>query len=407
MADLNGTTGSAGLAEQAAEAAAITAEQLAEYTEAAQKELKLVGKVLRTGNRDAVVSQYLVGMHSVRFVNLSKKVGRARSAAITDIERELTWWVNLKEFDANLFIRTYAAIRELHGDITPPGSDAKGPEKKAWAELVDSLPPVGHFHKAYAQLVERTEVGGEEVWTLLVGFEDRAKGMYAAMQSSGAKLKDEVVDGKVVEKGITTLMRELMVEYNKDRAERLAKEAAAKLSAKEKLEDEAKKVEDKAKAQQGVLTSVLEQAAKEADPASKAKLNDAAKEAREALDKIRADMRAKIDAANAVAKEARTIQAEAVDAEKKAEKGEAKLEKRKEQATAPVEVPWQKRGIEAAKKSSPVDMAEALASIVNACEKREDVAWLLMTMVKDVSKRFEKARSAFGTEFTAKVAVPA
>src|SRR5262245_34443500 len=125
--------------EQVAQAAQLSAEQQAAVMDEAKKELGLVVKALRGGNRENAVSQYLAGLHGLRFINLCRKGGKARSFATGELERDLSWWLG-KSVDANLILRTYAAINLLHGDIIPPLSSAKAKERSAWAELVDGLP---------------------------------------------------------------------------------------------------------------------------------------------------------------------------------------------------------------------------------------------------------------------------
>src|SRR5436190_9423156 len=184
------TTNSGVVNEQVAQAAQLSAEQQAEILAEAKKELGLVVKALRSGNRENAVGQYLAGLHGLRFINLCRKGGKARAFATGELERDLSWWLG-KNVDANLILRTYAAINLLHGDITPPKSSAPAAERNAWADLVDSLPPVGHFHKAWSQLVERVDDGTEERWVLLPAFEDRCTTLYQNVQSKGIKLEDE------------------------------------------------------------------------------------------------------------------------------------------------------------------------------------------------------------------------
>jgi len=131
-------------------------------------------------------------MHGLRFVNLCRKGGKARSFATDELERDLSWWLG-KSVDANLILRTYSAILLLHGDIMPPPSGAKAKERNVWAELVDALPPVGHFHKAWSQLVERVDDGVEERWVLLPGFEERCITLYQDAQAKGLKLVAELI----------------------------------------------------------------------------------------------------------------------------------------------------------------------------------------------------------------------
>src|SRR5215813_5655516 len=159
MSDVTTNSGVVNVQEQAAQAAQLSAEQQAEFMAEAKKELGLVVKALRNGNRENAVSQYLAGMHGLRFINLCRKGGKARSFATGELERDLSWWLG-RAVDANLILRTYAAINLLHGDITPPRSGSA--DRNTWAERVDALPPVGHFHKAWSQMVERVDDGIEE-----------------------------------------------------------------------------------------------------------------------------------------------------------------------------------------------------------------------------------------------------
>jgi len=257
-------------AEQVAQAAQLSAEQQAEVLAEAKKELGLVVKALRSGKRENAVSQYLAGLHGLRFINLCRKAGKARAFATGELERDLSWWLG-KNVDANLILRAYASINLLHGDIMPPPSGAKAKERNEWAELVDRLPPIGHFHKAWAQLVERVDDGIEERWVLLPGFEEKCTALYQEVLNKGVKLEDQTDAGTIVEKGILTRTREFMVEYMRFKADKKAAEAAAKSEAKEELEEQAKGFEDKAQAQQKVVKSLLEQS-QQAKPENKAKL---------------------------------------------------------------------------------------------------------------------------------------
>src|SRR5262249_19691244 len=207
MSDSTTSSSVVKIEEQVAEAASLSAEQQIEIMDAAKRELSLVVKALRGGNRESIVSQFLAGMHGLRFINLCRKGGKARSFATGELERDLSWWLG-KNVDANLILRTYSAINLLHGDIMPPKSGAPGAERNAWAEAVDTLPPVGHFHKAWSQLVERMDNGFEERWVLLPGFEERCTTLYKDVLAKGLKLDDETEGGKVLEKGILTLTRE-------------------------------------------------------------------------------------------------------------------------------------------------------------------------------------------------------
>src|SRR5262245_41829603 len=190
MSDVTTSSGivNSGVQEQVEQAAQLSAEQQAAVLEEAKKELGLVVKALKGGNRESAVAQYLAGLHGLRFVNLCRKAGKARSFATGELERDLSWWLG-KSVDANLILRTYASITALHGDLEPPAGKDKD-SRKSWAERVDSLPPIGHFHKAYSQLVERVEADGVESWVLLVGCEDKCRDLYANVQAKGLKLED-------------------------------------------------------------------------------------------------------------------------------------------------------------------------------------------------------------------------
>jgi hypothetical protein len=400
MSDSTTNAGVVNAQEQAEQAAQLSAEQQAEVLAEAKKELGLVVKALRSGNRENAVSQYLAGLHGLRFINLCRKGGKARSFATGELERDLSWWLG-KTVDANLILRTYAAINLLHGDIMPPPSSAKAKERNEWAELVDALPPVGHFHKAWSQLVERVEDGTEERWILLPGFEEKCKTLYQDVQSKGVKLEDNTDGGRVVEKGILTLTREFMVGYMRFKADKKAAEAAAKSEAKEALEEQAKDFEDKAQKQQTVVKSLLEQSA-QAAPQDKAKLDQEAKEAAKVLEEYRKNMRQLVDQAAAAAKEARQAEQEALDSEKRAEKGTAKLEKRRNEDNGR-ELPWQAQGENAAAQSTAKDLAEALYGIVSKHAEPEDVLYAMLNLHrKDASNAFKAALQAFGVTWERK-----
>jgi hypothetical protein len=391
--------------EQAEQAAQLSAEQQAEVLVEAKRELGLVVKALRSGNRENAVSQYLAGMHGLRFINLCRKGGKARSFATGELERDLSWWLG-KAVDANLILRTYATVNLLHGEIMPPTSKSTKEERNEWSELVDLLPPVGHFHKAWSQLVERVDNGTEESWVLLPGFEEKCKSLYTDALAKGLKLEDATDGGKVLEKGILTLSREFMVEYMKWKADRKAAEAAAKSDTREELEEQAKKYEDKAQEQQKVVKSLLEQT-QQAGPEEKARLEQEAKEAAKVLEDYRKNMRQLVDQAQAAAKEARQAEQEALESEKKAEKGTAKLEKRRSGAEdAGRALPWQALGENAAAQSTVKDLAEALYGIVGKHAEPEDVLYAMLTMHrKDGSNAFKAALQAFGVTWERKAKV--
>lgn len=394
------------MAEQSAQAAEITAEQQAEFTAEAQKELSQVVKCLKAGNRENAVSQYLAGLHALRFINLCRKAGKSRAFATGELESKLSWWLS-RTVDANLLLRTYAAINRLHGDLEPPASKASKEEKAAWAELVDNLPPVGHFHKAWSQLVERVEVDNEEQWVLQPGFEDKCRELYQSAQAKGLKLDDNKDGSKVLEKGITTLTREHAIAYLAFKSDKASKEAAKLSEAKEEAQGAAKVLEDKATAQQGVVKSLLEQSKEAATPEEKAKLEAAAKEAERELAESRKAMRAMIDQAAEKARLEKLADQEALEAAKKAEKLEARAEK-KQRAGETDEgrnLPWQAMGENAAAQCSAKDLAEALAGIVAKASEPEDVLFAMLKLqAKDGSNAFKQAVAAFTMTWTRKTA---
>src|SRR5262249_50122046 len=107
--------------------------------------------------------------------------------------------------------------------------------------------------------------------------------------------------------------------------------------------------------------------------------------------------------AAAVAKEARTAQQEALESEKKADKGTARLEKRRSDTDNGRELPWQAQGENAAAISSAKDLAEALYGIVSKHAQPEDVLYTMMTLHrKDASNAFKQALSAFGVTWERK-----
>jgi len=385
------------LAQQQAEAQQLADEQAEEMLAEAKKELALVGKALKSGNRENAVSQYLAGLHGLRFLNLCRKAGKARSFATDELERSLSWWLG-KSVDANLIIRTYAAIECLHGDLQAPASKAPAAEKKAWSDLVDSLPPVGHFHKAWSQLVDRHEQGGAESWVLLPGYEDKCKERYQSAMAKGLKLEDQNESGRVIEKGILTLTREHMVDYMRFKADCKAAEAAAKAKERAGVEEQAKELEGEADKQQQVVKSLLAQQAAAQTPEEKGKLEAAAKEAARLLEEHRKGMRTMIDRAAEIARAEKAASQEAADSEKRAEKGERKLDKRRAENTdAGRELPWQALGENAAQQASVKDLAEALYGIVAQHSEPEDVLYaMLLHHRKDASNAYKLALSQFG-----------
>ena len=72
MSDVTTNVSVVNAQEQVAQAAQLSTEQQAEVLAEAKKELGLVGKALRGGNRENAVSQYLAGFHSLKFINLCR-----------------------------------------------------------------------------------------------------------------------------------------------------------------------------------------------------------------------------------------------------------------------------------------------------------------------------------------------
>ncbi len=92
-----------------------------------------------------------------------------------------------------------------------------------------------------------------------------------------------------------------------------------------------------------------------------------------------------------------------VDSEKRAEKGTAKLEKRRSEADNGRDLPWQAQGENAAEKSSAKDLAEALYGIVAKHGEPENVLYIMLTMHrKDASNAFKAALQAFGVTWERK-----
>jgi chromosome segregation ATPase len=248
---------------------------------------------------------------------------------------------------------------------------------------VDRLPPIGHFHKAWAQLVERVDDGTEERWVLLPGFEEKCTALYQEVLNKGVKLEDQTDAGSIVEKSILTRTREFMVEFMRFKADKKAAEAAAKSDAKEELEEQAKAMEDRAAKQQSVVKSLLEQSA-QAKPETKAKLEQEAKEAAKVLEEYRKNMRQLVDQAAAVAKEAKAAEQEALESEKKAEKGNAKANAHKrladiegsadfKQAMAPGR-PGRRRPEEVGERNQETDRRGEIPKALDAIRRLDKVA---------------------------------
>ena len=128
-----------------------------------------------------------------------------------------------------------------------------------------------------------------------------------------------------------------------------------------------------------------------------------ARDAVKVLEDYRKSMRQMVDQAAAVAKEAKQAQQEAIDSEKKAEKGTARLEKRRSEADNGRELPWMAQGENAAEKATAKDLAEALYGIVSKHAEPEDVLYAMITMHrKDASNAFKAALQAFGVTWERK-----
>ena len=112
-----------------------------------------------------------------------------------------------------------------------------------------------------------------------------------------------------------------------------------------------------------------------------------------------------MDQAATVAREARQAQQEALVSEKKADKGTAKLEKRRNGADNDNgrALPWQAQGENAAAEATAKDLAEALYGIMGKHAEPEDVLYAMLTMHrKDGSNAFKAALQAFGVTWERK-----
>ena len=151
-----------------------------------------------------------------------------------------------------------------------------------------------------------------------------------------------------------------------------------------------------------MVKSLLEQI-QQAKPEDKAKLQQEAKGAVKVLEDYRKNLRQLVDQAASVAKEAKAAQQEALESEKKAEKGTAKLEKRRGDVDNCRDLPWQALGENAAAQSSAKDLAEALYGIVSKHAEPEDVLYAMLTLHrKDASNAFKAALQAFGVTWERK-----
>ena len=122
------------------------------------------------------------------------------------------------------------------------------------------------------------------------------------------------------------------------------------------------------------------------------------------LEDYRKSMRQLVDQAATVAKEAKAAEQEALESEKKAEKGTAKLEKRKNGDTDNGRnLPWQAQGENAAEQSTAKDLAEALYGIVAKHAEPEDVLYAMLKQHRnDASNAFKAALQAFGVTWERK-----
>ena len=96
---------------------------------------------------------------------------------------------------------------------------------------------------------------------------------------------------------------------------------------------------------------------------------------------------------------------EALESEKRADKGTAKLEKRRNgDADNGRDLPWQAQGENAAEKSSAKDLAGALYGIVAKHPEPEDVLYAIMQLHRrtDASNAFKQALQAFGVTWERK-----
>src|SRR5262249_17673064 len=100
---------------------------------------------------------------------------------------------------------------------------------------------------------------------------------------------------------------------------------------------------------------------------------------------------------------------ESLESEKKADKGSAKLEKRRNgEADNGRDLPWQAQGEQAAEKSAAKDLAEALYGIVSKHPEPEDVLYAIMQHHRktDASNAFKQALQAFGVTWERKTKTP-
>jgi len=101
--------------------------------------------------------------------------------------------------------------------------------------------------------------------------------------------------------------------------------------------------------------------------------------------------------------DAKAAEQEALESEKKAKKGMAKLEKRRSEADNGRELPWQAQGENAAEQSTTKDLAEALYGIVSKSSQPEDMLYAMLTLHrKDASNAFKAALQAAGVTWERK-----
>ncbi|MCI0376519.1 MAG: hypothetical protein L0215_02820 [Gemmataceae bacterium] len=161
----------------------------------------------------------------------------------------------------------------------------------------------------------------------------------------------------------------------------------------------------------GVKTEVQEQvdqaaqlsAEQQAEVMAEAKKEQEARDAVKVLEEYRKNMRNLVDQAATIAKQAKAAEQEALESEKKADKGTAKLEKRRTDTDNGRDLPWQAQGEKAAEQSSAKDLAEALYNIVAKHPEPEDVLYTMLKLHrKDASNAYKQALSAFGVTWERK-----
>jgi len=226
--------------------------------------------------------------------------------------------------------------------------------------------------------------------------------------AKGLKLDDDKDGSKVLEKGILTVCRQHMIAYLAFKSDKASTEAAKLGNAKDEAQDKAKDMEDKATQQQAVVKSLLEQTKTATTPEDRAKAEADAKEAAKVLDEYRKSTRALIDQAAETARLEKLADQEATESAKKAEKLEARMEKKRTADTTDEgrNLPWQAQGENAAQQASAKDLAEALFNILAQHAEPEDVLYAMLQAHKkgDSSNTFKSAVDAFSITWNRKTA---